>query len=393
MQGNSGYDLAGRLTEVKLNGLTLTTYVHDSNGNRLSKTSPSGSTTYTYDAQDRLLTSNGATYAYTANGELQSKTVGSQTTGYSYDVLGNLLRATLANGATLDYVIDGQQRRVGKKVNGTLVQGFLYQNQLNPVAELDGNGNIVSRFVYASKGNVPDYLIKGGVTYRIISDHLGSPRLVVNVTTGVIVQRMDYDEFGQVTTDTNPGFQPFGFAGGLYDRDTGLVRFGARDYDAETGRWTAKDPILFAGGDTNLYGYVVNDPVNWVDPLGLKVLLCKRPADLPFPFNQFDHWWIKTDKYEAGMGARPGEIPGQGNSDLPYTPTQTVDHTGQSEAPNATCEEKPDEDEECVDEAIAPGQPTGPWLPFNQCQTFAAEVLVGCRKGGGPGPSGFPLGF
>ena len=151
------------------------------------------------------------------------------------------------------------------------MQGFLYQNQLNPVAELDGNGNIVSRFVYASKGNVPDYMVKGGVTYRIISDHLGSPRLVVNATTSAIVQRMDYDEFGQVITDTNPGFQPFGFAGGLYDRDTKLVRFGARDYDAETGRWTAKDPILFAGGDTNLYGYVVNDPINLRDPEGLFV--------------------------------------------------------------------------------------------------------------------------
>lgn len=46
------------------------------------------------------------------------------------------------------------------------------------------------------------------------------------------------------------------------------MRFGARDYDSETGRWTSKDPILFDGGDTNLYGYVLNDPVNWVDPAG-----------------------------------------------------------------------------------------------------------------------------
>lgn len=85
----------------------------------------------------------------------------------------------------------------------------------------------------------------------------------------MVEQRLDYDEFGNVSFDSNPGFQPFGFAGGLYDRDTKLVRFGARDYDAETGRWTAKDPIKFIGGDTNLYGYVFNDPVNWVDPSGL----------------------------------------------------------------------------------------------------------------------------
>jgi len=91
---------------------------------------------------------------------------------------------------------------------------------------------------------------------------------------------MNYDVWGNVIQDSNPGFQPFGFAGGLYDSDTQLVRFGARDYDTETGRWTVKDPIGFAGGDTNLYGYVVGDPVNWVDPVGIRakcaVPKCKR---------------------------------------------------------------------------------------------------------------------
>ena len=55
----------------------------------------------------------------------------------------------------------------------------------------------------------------------------------------------------------------------MHDRDTGLVRFGYRDYDPDIGRWTAKDPILFAGGDTDLFGYCLNDPVNGVDPNGL----------------------------------------------------------------------------------------------------------------------------
>ncbi len=77
---------------------------------------------------------------------------------------------------------------------------------------------------------------KGGDTYRIISDHPGSPRMVVDTATGDIVRQMEYDAFGGIETDSNPGFQPFGFAGGLYDPHTGLVRFGARDYDAYTGR-------------------------------------------------------------------------------------------------------------------------------------------------------------
>jgi RHS repeat-associated protein len=111
-------------------------------------------------------------------------------------------------------------------------------------------------------------MMKGGVTYRIISDQLGSPRLVVDSTTGAIVQRMDYNEFGNVILDTNPGFQPFGFAGGIYDQHTKLTRFGARDYDAETGRWSAKDSLRFKGRDLNFYDYALGDPINLIDQTG-----------------------------------------------------------------------------------------------------------------------------
>jgi RHS repeat-associated protein len=121
---------------------------------------------------------------------------------------------------------------------------------------------------YGSQTNVPDYIVKDGTTYRVITDQLGSPRLIVNAATGVIAEQIDYDAWGNVTNDTNPGFQPFGFAGGLYDQDTKLVRFGVRDYDPETGRWTTKDPMLFGGRETSLYDYVSNDPVNVRDPLG-----------------------------------------------------------------------------------------------------------------------------
>lgn len=199
-----------------------------------------------------------------------SKIAGGQTTTYQYDTLGNLTKITLLSGTQITYLVDGQNRRIGKQVNGTLIQGFLYQDGLKPIAELDGANNIVSRFVYATRNNVPDYMIKAGVTYRIITDHLGSPRVVMNSGTEAIVQQMDYDTFGNVLADTNPGLQPFGFAGGLYDQDTKLVRFGTRDYDAEVGRWTTKDPIRFVGGDTNLFRYVLGDPVNRVDSRGMQ---------------------------------------------------------------------------------------------------------------------------
>lgn len=261
------YDNRGRLMEVKRNGSVTHTYTYDGNGNRLSETT-SGTVTGTYDAQDRLLSYDNATYGHNAHGQRTQKTVGAAITGYSYDPIGNLRQVNLPDGRVLTYEVDGRNRRVGKRINGALVQAFLYDGQLRPIAELDGTGAVVSQFVYAIGVNVPDLILKGGSTYRVITDHLGSPRLIVDTATNAIVQRMDYDAFGKVEQDTNPGFQPFGFAGGLYDRDTSLVRFGARDYDAETGRWTAKDRILFRGGDANLYAYVGSNPIMYIDPTG-----------------------------------------------------------------------------------------------------------------------------
>jgi len=262
------YDAAGRLVGVNKNDIAIATYTYDSNGNRLSHTGAGGTVSGAYDDQDRLLQYGATTYTYTPNGDLLTKTSEGQTTTYECDALGNLIAVTLGDGTEIVYLVDGDNRRIGKKVNGTLVQGFLYWDQVNPIAELDGAGNFISLFIYATRANVPVYMVKDGATYRIISDHLGSPRLVVNTGTGEIVQRMDYDEFGNAIQDTNPGFQPFGFAGGIYDRHTKLVRFGARDYDAQTGRWTSRDPLLFEGGQTNLYVYVDNDPINQTDPLG-----------------------------------------------------------------------------------------------------------------------------
>lgn len=137
-----------------------------------------------------------------------------------------------------------------------------------------------------------------------------SPRLVVDVATGQVAQRLDYDVWGQVTLDTNPGFRPFGFAGGLYDRDTGLVRFGLRDYDAAVGRWTSKDPIGFGAGDTNLYAYVHSDPVNFVDPTGL------QEAGAPSPCNPEPTFGQRFGEFMKKYVARPLDVVGKGLKDL-----------------------------------------------------------------------------
>lgn len=298
------YDPAGRLSEVRKNGNTVSDYDFDSNSNRTLFTNTNGATSGTYDNQDRLTQYGTFAFTYTANGELQTKTnTLTETTTYHYDAFGNLTFVTLPNSTQIEYIMDGSNRRIGKKVNGSTVQGFLYRSGLQIVAELDASNNVVSRFVYGTRSNVPDYMIKSGVTYRIISDHLGSPRFVINSSNGTIAQQMDYDEFGNVTSDTNPGFQPFGFAGGLYDEHTKLVRFGARDYDPFTSRWTAKDPIRFAAGDTNLYGYVLNDPINFIDPAGLA-------GHHYFPQTFFRNTPMSKEAFKVFNDATTGPIPG-----------------------------------------------------------------------------------
>lgn len=77
------------------------------------------------------------------------------------------------------------------------------------------------------------------------------------------------------------------FAGGLYDPTTGLVRFGARDYDPELGAWTSKDPSRFAGG-LNLYAYSYNDPINYIDPTGF----APTRAEVEAAYAQaYEQWW------------------------------------------------------------------------------------------------------
>lgn len=302
------YDVNGRLTTANRGIIPLRKYSYDQNGN-WTKVFRNGITTFiNTDAQDRVTHFGNIEFEYNDNGERTKKTDHSghatlspydpnrgchvshhdKITTYSYDSFGNLKTVQLPNNQSIEYIYDGRNRRIGKKINGVLVQAFVYQSQTQIAAELNGSGQVIRQFIYGTKSNSPDLMIYNGREYKIISDQVGTPLLIVDTATGKVMTKYSYDEFGNLLGEfimagniPLPVSVPFlgvlgrahveiplGFAGGLFDRHTGLVHFGARDYDPSIGRWTTKDPIGFGGGDTNLYGYVMNDPVNFIDSEG-----------------------------------------------------------------------------------------------------------------------------
>ncbi|MEZ5328262.1 MAG: RHS repeat-associated core domain-containing protein [Verrucomicrobiales bacterium] len=258
------YAPSGRLVR-EVRGATTIDYTYDANGNRLTRSETGGIVEVgSYNAGDQVLSYAGTVYAYDGCGRLQMR--GADT--FTYGVLGGLQSAVLGGGTSLTYVHPAGGRRISESSGGVIQRQFLYQDGLRIVAELDGAGALRGVFGYATLSGAPDFMLSNGRTYRIFTDHLGSPRLVIDCESGVVAQMMRHDAFGRVLEDSAPRFQPFGFAGGIYDPDTRFVRFGARDYDPLTGRWTAPDPSLFNGSASNLYAYVSSDPVNFVDPNG-----------------------------------------------------------------------------------------------------------------------------
>ena len=195
----------------------------------------------------------------------------------------------------IQYEYDQVGRRIAMSMTGPNsepTRKWVYRDCLRIAAELDSWDNVASRFLY-SAGKMPVQMIRGNTAYLLVADYLGSLRAVVRLLDGEIMQSMEYDEFGRVIVDdVVNGFErvPFGYAGGLYDRGTGLVRFGAREYDAQAGRWVSKDPVGLGAG-SNVYEYCGDDPADCVDPVGLSGMLTLWVLDHPSAF-QWGHVFV-----------------------------------------------------------------------------------------------------
>ena len=264
---NYTYDLNGRLVTVEKNNQVVESYTYDNNSNRISATINGVTTQATYDQEDGIDTYGDNTYTYDTDGQLNQKITSEGITTYSYNSKGTLTKVVTPTN-TIEYILNPLGQRVAKKVDGQITEKYLWADLTTLLAIYDGNDNLVQRYNYTDN-RVPTSLIQDGETYYLHYDQVGTLKAISD-TNHNIVKEISYDTYGNILQDSNPNFTiPFGFAGGLYDQDTNLVHFGYREYDPYIGKWTTKDPIDFNGGDSNLYGYVLNDPINFIDPWGL----------------------------------------------------------------------------------------------------------------------------
>jgi RHS repeat-associated protein len=260
------YDDADRVATVREGGVLTLDIDWDANGNRERVSGPEGALfDAVFDARDRITRQGTTSFTWASAGGLASRTRDGLTTTFTVDEQGWLRSVTLPDTSAITYVVDASGRRVVR--SGAATERLVYDAAGRLVAWASPAGT--SRFVYAGR-NVPEYFTRAGRTYAIVADHLGSPRLVVETTTGAVEQRLDYDVFGAPIRDTSPGFQPFAFAAGIWDPQTELVHFGGRDYDPATSRWIAPAPGGLRPGATNLYSYAAGNPQGLVDPTGLQ---------------------------------------------------------------------------------------------------------------------------
>lgn len=253
------------------------TYVYDRNGNLIRKIGEdeTSSSTYTYDALDRLI----------------SFDSGSQKVEYLYDDSNRRLSKTYyskSNSSDSEWQQNNSAR-------------YLY-NGLNEIGSVDAKGNIVElRLLGIGKGAEIGAAVAmefKGKMYVPIHDHIGNVSTLLDGTTGEVVECYRYSAFGE--TEEQETINPWRFSSKRHDDETGFIYFGRRYYDAATGRWVTPDPIGREGGP-NLYAYVMNRPLTHIDLYGLYDVSTQSN-------NAFCNLFADIARLFANILSIPGEI-------------------------------------------------------------------------------------
>jgi len=225
-------------------------------------------TNYVHNPGNILSSADGTTYTHDDNGNRTTKTHGINVTSYTYDSL-NRLTQTSTGSRQIQYLYNGLGQRVAKIDSGVRTNYLIDPNGFLPqvLAEMDASNNLIAYYVYDGAGLVAK-VTPANQYYFYHYDGLAST-IAITDNAGQVVNTYCYSPEGLVgVQETIPN--PFQYAGrfGVMAEGNGLYYMRARYYDPETGRFINKDPIGYMGG-INLFTYVGNNLVTLVDPEGL----------------------------------------------------------------------------------------------------------------------------
>lgn len=278
------YDNAGQIA-------TATYSAYPSANENHSFDATGNSTANTTGSDNRLTSDSTFTYTYNNSGDeisrirISSATASDYVTLYTWDNRNRLIQVITENNQlaitkTVTYTYDVENRRLSETVSvsggTTTVTFFSYANDNNVAVTLNGSGVVTSSELYVQAGQVISQVDSSNTVRWMLADSLNSVRDVValNGSLAQVVDNLSYNSFGAVLNETSlttPHL--FGYAGQQTDTAINLNFDQARYYDPVAARFISQDPTGFNAGDTNLFRYVANNPVNFADPTGLHILI------------------------------------------------------------------------------------------------------------------------
>lgn len=296
----AGYTNAYQLTSGSINNQTLD-YRYESNLNIFLKRDNGNGPQFTYKQFTNQMTgyygpTNNATILSDSNGNVTTDQNGS----YTYDLKNNMVSSNLTVAATSgSYNFNALNQRVSKTVNSVKTY-FVYNERQQLIGEYDQLGNVISEHIYLSLR--PVSLYQNNQMYAVHTDYLGTPRIITDSGNTTVWKWLNIDSFGANLPDTQTINYNLRFAGQYFDNESKLHYNYYRTYNPQTGRYMQSDPLGLAAG-ANTYNYVGNNPLNAVDPLGLKPVTadsCHALLDLI----EYERYKMRNDPYGPNTASR-----------------------------------------------------------------------------------------
>ncbi len=257
---NFSYDFVNRLTGMTSPTEPAESYNFDKVGNR---TASHRSANYGYETGqfNRVNSTDTAGYVYDQNGNIRMKAEGKELWRYQWDFDNRLVSASTRK-QTVRYKYDALGRRIQRFIVGGKENTKFIYDGADVIA--DDNSGTLTKYLNGPGIDNKLRMQTGSDVRYFIADHLGSTNALTD-SSGNVTSSAAYDSFGNATDNLATRYK---FTGREYDDFTGLHYYRARWYDGNLGRFISEDPIGFAGGDVNLYGYVGNDTLAFRDPSG-----------------------------------------------------------------------------------------------------------------------------